>query len=60
VGRRKGPYFEHEDKKVDWFLQRITLLVGEWLFFWATFWLKVFPGRIGKWLKVKLFEDKQP
>lgn len=55
----KVSYFEHEDKKVDWSVLRITLLVGEWLFFWATFWLKVFPSRLGRSLKVKLFGGKQ-
>src|SRR6202008_2201199 len=33
--------------------QLVSLLVAEWLFFWAKFWLTVFPRRLGKgqWLR---------
>jgi hypothetical protein len=40
VGRRKGLLLQHEDRKISWSLKQITLLVGEWLFFWLNFWGK--------------------
>jgi hypothetical protein len=36
----KVSYFKHEDRKISWSLKQITLLVGEWLFFWLKFWGK--------------------
>jgi Bacterial transglutaminase-like cysteine proteinase BTLCP len=36
----KVSYFKHEDRKISWSLKQITLLVGEWLFFWLNFWRK--------------------
>ena len=36
----KVSYFKHEDRKISWSLKQITLLVGEWLFFWLNFWGK--------------------
>jgi len=44
----KVSYFEHEDKTIKASLLQIVSLVGEWLFFWAIFWLKVFPSRLLK------------
>lgn len=55
----KVSYFEHESRKLDLSLSRIVLLVGEWLIFWVTFWLMVIPGRISKWIMLKLFRAKQ-
>jgi len=52
-------YFEHGDKKIKGSLLQIASLVGEWLFFWAIFWLKVFPSRLLKRLVVELFGVKQ-
>ena len=37
----KVSYFEHEDRKIIWSGQQIIMLVGEWLFFWVSFWLKL-------------------
>jgi hypothetical protein len=38
---KKPSYFEHEDRKINWSLQQIIPLVGEWLFFWVSFCLKL-------------------
>jgi Bacterial transglutaminase-like cysteine proteinase BTLCP len=37
----KVSYFEHADRKINWSLKGITVLVWEWLFFWVSFFLRV-------------------
>jgi hypothetical protein len=34
-------YFEHTDRKINWSLKGITVLVWEWLFFWVSLFLRV-------------------
>jgi hypothetical protein len=51
-------YFEHQDKAISWSMQRVVPLVGEWLFFWVPFWLKI-VGRLSRKLMIKLFRVKR-
>ena len=37
----KVSYFEHTDRKINWSLTGITVLVWEWLLFWVSFFFRV-------------------